>query len=50
MNAFAILKLVKSAKDVYDYVYKENNADKTITVLADEIIDLKKRIEKLETK
>ena len=50
MSPFAVLKLVKSAKDVYDYVYKENNADKTIVALTDEIISLKNRVKKLETK
>lgn len=50
MNPFAVFKLVKSAKDVYDYVYKPNSADKTIVALADEIIDLRRRIEKLENK
>ena len=50
MNPFAVLKLVKSAKDVYDYVYKQNDADKTIVALTDEIIGLRRRIEKLEKK
>ena len=27
MNAFAILKLLKTAKDVHDYVKKPNNLD-----------------------
>ena len=50
MNPFAVFKLVKSAKDVYDYVYKENDADKRVQALTDEIITLRKRIEKLEKK
>ena len=48
MNPFAVFKLVKSAKDVYDYVYKENNADKQLVSLTDEIISLRKRIGELE--
>jgi hypothetical protein len=50
MNPFAVLKLVKSAKDVYDYVYKENNADKQLKSVIDEIVSIRKRIEKLEDK
>tara|TARA_Y100001973_G_C5146486_1_gene305680 strand:+ start:609 stop:833 length:225 start_codon:yes stop_codon:yes gene_type:complete len=48
MSPLAVLKLVKSAKDVYDYVYKENNADKQLKSLIDEMVSLRKRIEELE--
>ncbi len=50
MSPFAVLKLVKSAKDVYDYVYKENSADKQLKYLVDEIASIRKRIEELEGK
>ena len=50
MTPFAVLKLVKSAKDVYDYVYKENDADKRVQALTDEIIELRNRVKKLENK
>ena len=50
MSPFAVLKLVKSAKDVYDYVYKENSADKQLKYLVDEIASMRKRIEELEGK
>ena len=50
MSPFAVLKLVKSAKDVYDYVYKENSADKQLKYLIDEIKSMGKRIEELEGK
>tara|TARA_X000001388_G_scaffold64881_1_gene51191 strand:- start:422 stop:601 length:180 start_codon:yes stop_codon:yes gene_type:complete len=50
MNPFAVIKLVKSAKDVYDYVYKENNADKQLTAIIKEMSKLKKTLSTLQSK
>ena len=50
MNPFAVIKLVKSAKDFYDYVYKENNADKQLTAILKEMNKLKKTLSTLQAK
>ena len=47
MNPFAVIKLVKSAKDVYDYVYKKNDADLQLEGVIREIKVLKKESERL---
>ena len=48
MNIIAAFKLVKSAKDVYDYVKKDNNLDKGQEAMAREIKVLKKEITRLD--
>ena len=50
MNPLAIVKLVKGAKDIYDYVYKENDADKKLENIVDEIISLNKKVEGMKKK
>ena len=48
MNIIAAFKLVKSAKDVYDYVKKDNNLDKGQEAMVREIKVLKKEITRLD--
>ena len=47
MNVFAAFKLIKSAKDVVDYVTKDNILDKGQETLAREIKVLKKEVNRL---
>ena len=47
MNVIAAFKLIKSAKDVYDYVKKDNNLDKGQEAMVREIKVLKKEVERL---
>ena len=47
MNPLAVIKLVKSAKDVYDYVYKKNDADLQVEGTIKEIKVLKKEVNRL---
>ena len=47
MNIIAAFKLVKSAKDVYDYVKKDNNLDKGHEVMVREVKVLKKEVDRL---
>jgi esterase/lipase len=47
MNVLAAFKLIKSAKDVVDYVTKDNNLDKSQEGMTREIKVLKKEIQRL---
>ena len=47
MNVIAAFKLIKSAKDVYDYVKKDNNLDKSQEVMVREVKVLKKEVNRL---
>ena len=47
MNVIAAFKLIKSAKDVYDYVKKDNNLDKSQEVMIREVKVLKKEVNRL---